>query len=57
MRESFIALREAGCEIKLEMVQWMSASDPHGPGFTLDANILHFLADIDAVIDVDQYLD
>ncbi|GAA2147298.1 DUF4279 domain-containing protein [Glycomyces algeriensis] len=57
MRESFIALREAGCEITLELVQWMSESDPHGPGFHLDAGMLHFLAEIDAEVDVDLYLD
>jgi hypothetical protein len=57
MRESFIALRKAGCEIKLDLVQWMSDSDPHGPGFFLDVDVVHFLAEIDAVVDVDQYVD
>lgn len=57
MRESFVALRAAGCEITLRLVQWMSESDPHGPGFVLDTSILHFLAEIDAVVDVDLYVD
>jgi hypothetical protein len=57
VRESFVALREARCEITLELVQWMSESDPHGPGFALDTKILHFLSEIDAVVDVDLYVD
>lgn len=57
MRESFIALREAGCDIVLSLMQWMSDSDPHGPGFALDVEVLHFLAEIDAFVDVDLYVD
>jgi hypothetical protein len=56
-RESFIALRAAECSFKVELVQWMSASDPHGPGFVLDAEVLQFLAELGAFVDVDQYID
>jgi hypothetical protein len=57
MRESFTALREAGCDIVLSLMQWMSDSDPHGPGFALDVEVLHFLAEIGALVDVDLYVD
>jgi hypothetical protein len=57
MRESFFALRAAGCRFKVELVQWMSASDPHGPGFALDTDVLQFLAELGAFVDVDQYVD
>lgn len=56
MRDSFIALREAGCELTLDLVHIMSESDPHGPGFCLETDVVHFLAEIDASVDVDQYL-
>lgn len=56
LRDRFLGLVDAGCTFKLEIVQWISGDDPHGPGFALDVELLGFLAEIQAVVDVDQYV-
>ncbi|MFV2010284.1 MULTISPECIES: DUF4279 domain-containing protein [unclassified Micromonospora] len=56
LRDAFAEVRRLDCVIKLEIVQWISEDDPHGPGFSLDIEALDFLAFIGAFVDVDQYL-
>ena len=56
LRDRFLGLVDAGCTFKLALVQWISEDDPHGPGFVLDAKLMGFLAEIQAVLDVDQYV-
>ncbi|MER5935231.1 DUF4279 domain-containing protein [Streptomyces sp. NPDC002054] len=48
-------LSRRGCFLRLALVQWISDSDPHGPGFGIGARELGFLASIGALLDVDQY--
>lgn len=57
LRDAIMGVKRSGCNVKLEIVQWISDDDPHGPGFSLDANALKFLADVGAFVDVDQYLE
>jgi hypothetical protein len=56
LRDPFLGLVDAGCTFKLALVQWISEDDPHGPGFALNAELLGFLAEVQAVLDVDQYV-
>ncbi|WP_416904401.1 DUF4279 domain-containing protein [Micromonospora echinospora] len=56
LRGSFVGLVDAGCAFKLTLVQWISEADPSGPGFWLDADLLKFLAEVGASVDVDQYV-
>jgi hypothetical protein len=56
LAEPLRELRARDCVIKLDLVQWISADDPEGPGFALDADQVGFLSAIGAVVDVDQYL-
>ncbi|MFE2527632.1 DUF4279 domain-containing protein [Streptomyces sp. NPDC059382] len=44
-----------GCFLRLTLVQWISESDAHGPGFGIGVKELGFLASIGALLDVDQY--
>ena len=55
LADRFIRLRDRGCGIKLELVQWISPGDPVGPGFSLDKDLIEFLSRVGAVVDVDQY--
>lgn len=50
------SLRQAGCTVHLEIVNWISPVDSHGPGFSLPSPDVAFLADIGADVDVDQYI-
>ncbi|MFF4427464.1 DUF4279 domain-containing protein [Streptomyces sp. NPDC001549] len=50
-------LSRKGCFLRLAIVQRISAADPHGPGFGLKVEELRFLADIGAILDIDQYAD
>lgn len=45
-----------GCEISLEVVLYLEPLDECGPGFCLDIPTVKLLAEIGAVVDVDQYL-
>jgi Domain of unknown function (DUF4279) len=49
-------LRQSGCEIVLQFALYHSSADEGGRGFTLDAPLLKSLADIGAIVDVDQYV-
>lgn len=50
------ALRAAGCELVLRVVQYMAETDPVGPGFAVDTADLALLARIGASLDVDLYV-
>jgi hypothetical protein len=49
-------LLSAGCSYSVEIVQWISAEDPHGPGFGLGKDAIAFMAQISADLDIDQYV-
>jgi len=57
LRLQLAALKEHGCGIKLELVQWISATDDAGPGFSLDIDLIGLLSYLGASVDVDQYVD
>ncbi|MGW5929852.1 DUF4279 domain-containing protein [Streptomyces anulatus] len=57
LQSGLVELSRRGSFIKLSMVQWISAADPHGPGFGIGVDELRFLAEIGAPLDVDQYVD
>jgi hypothetical protein len=59
LREALISLRadhDRSVTCKLEIVQYVG-DDPLGPGFALEASHVALLADLGAVVDVDQYYD
>ncbi|WP_368857949.1 DUF4279 domain-containing protein [Streptomyces sp. 43Y-GA-1] len=55
LRSGLVELSRRGSFIRLSLVQWISETDPHGPGFGFDVGELRFLAEIGAPVDVDQY--
>ena len=57
LRLALMALSSASCSVHFEIVNWISPSDRHGPGFSLPTEAIVFLADIGADLDVDQYLE
>jgi hypothetical protein len=57
LAEPLTRLRLMGCEVKLDVVQYISADGPDGLGFGLEASEVALLAGIGAMIDVDQYHD
>jgi Domain of unknown function (DUF4279) len=56
LREKFIDAKGRGCAVKLELVQWISATDSFGPGFALESDLVSLLAATEASVDVDQYV-
>lgn len=56
-REGLRHLVSDGSVVKLSVVQWISPLDEIGPGFSLAPDLLEFLSDVGAFVDVDQYLD
>ena len=57
LRERLVALSTAGCVMKLNIVQWIASADASGPGVSLDPAVVKFLAEINAAVDVDQYVE
>lgn len=57
LRAQFADLKNHGCIIKLELVQWVSALQDVGSGFALDQELVELLSAIGASIDVDQYVE
>jgi hypothetical protein len=57
LRAGLVALRNRGCAIKLDLVQWITPADPVGPGFVLGAEVVDLIAEVGGFIDVDQYVD
>ncbi|MFI1445040.1 DUF4279 domain-containing protein [Streptomyces fructofermentans] len=53
--EALAELSRKGCFLRLVLVQWISDTDVHGPGFGIGVRELGFLAAIGALLDVDQY--
>lgn len=49
-------LRQAGCDITFQFALYHSPADDGGRGFMLDTPLLKLLADIGAIVDVDQYV-
>ena len=49
-------LHQSGCKITLQFALYHSSADEGGRGFMLDASLLKSLADIGAIVDVDQYV-
>ncbi|WP_158691083.1 DUF4279 domain-containing protein [Streptomyces sp. 351MFTsu5.1] len=56
VREEIRSLRDAGCEVMVSVIQYLSAADRTGPGFSLDSATLEFISFIGAELDVDQYV-
>lgn len=57
LRPGLVELRNRGCVIKLDLVQWISPTDPVGPGFLLDTAMIEFLSAFGGFVDVDQYVE
>lgn len=57
LQSQFVDLRNRGCFIKLELVQWVSAVNDAGVGFALDHGVINFMSAIGAALDVDQYVE
>jgi hypothetical protein len=57
LKDSLIQLKNLGCGIKLDLVQWLSPLDPVGPGFSIDYAMIQFLVEVGGFIDVDQYVE
>ena len=56
LRPGLVELRNRGCVIKLDLVQYLSPTDPVGPGFVLDTPMIELLSALDGFVDVDQYV-
>lgn len=56
VREEIRSLRNAGCEVLVSVIQYLSAADRAGPGFSLDSATLEFISFVGAELDVDQYV-
>lgn len=48
--------RASDATVILRIIQYVSGDDPVGPGFALEAADVAFLASLNAVLDVDQYV-
>jgi hypothetical protein len=57
LREALTRLSNKGSSIQVSVVQWISTSDGHGPGFGLDSQSVRLIAEIGASFDVDQYVE
>lgn len=57
LQPGLVELKNRGCVVKLDIVQWVTPADPVGPGFVLESAIIELLAEVGASVDVDQYVE
>jgi hypothetical protein len=50
------ACHASDATVMLRIIQYASADDAVGAGFALEARVISFLASVNAVLDVDQYV-
>lgn len=55
IKESLRSLSRDDWDVKICVVQYMSAEDPTGPGFALELSMLETMSYIRAYLDVDLY--